>query len=156
MSGVPIAEGLFTWPADEPRLIGGSCASCGALSFPRRAGCPRCGTSGPAEHLLGSRGTLWTWTSQGFAPKEPFNGTIGFGADAVPWYVGLVEIPGEIRVESLLVGVTEADIEIGMPLRLVVVPWRTDDEGREVMTFAFTADREEQRTDTTEEAAAHA
>jgi uncharacterized OB-fold protein len=153
MAGVPIAEGLFTDAGEEPRLIGGRCGACGALHFPRRAGCPRCGTSGPAEHLLGARGTLWTWTSQGFAPKEPFNGTVGEGGLDVPWYVGLVEIPGELRVESLLVGVTEADLEIGMPLRLVLVPWRTDDEGRQVVTFAFTSDPDGQRNDAAEEAA---
>jgi uncharacterized OB-fold protein len=99
---------------------------------------------------------LWTWTSQGFAPKEPFDGTIGPGGLEVPWFVGLVEIPGELRVEGLLVGVSEDEIEIGMPVRLVVVPWRTDDEGREVVTFAFTPDPAGQRTTTTEEAGARA
>ncbi|SEO49549.1 Zn-ribbon domain-containing OB-fold protein [Trujillonella endophytica] len=156
MAGVPIADGLFTWPSDEPRLIGGSCGRCGALSFPRRAGCPRCGASGPVEHLIGARGTLWTWTSQGFAPKEPFNGAIGEGGLGVPWYVGLVEIPGEIRVEALLTGVSEEDLRIGMPLRLVVVPWRTDDEGREVVTFAFAPDPDGQRSSETEEVGARA
>ncbi len=33
---------LFTWPSDEPRLIGGACADCGAVSFPRPTSCSRC------------------------------------------------------------------------------------------------------------------
>ena len=44
-----------------------------------------------------------------------------------------------------------------MPVQLVVVPWRTDDEGREVVTFAFTPDPAgQQQTSATEEASARA
>jgi uncharacterized OB-fold protein len=138
VAGEPIAEGLFTWPSEEPRLIGGRCGECDAVSFPRRHGCPRCGAVAVREELIGREGTLWTWTSQGFAPKEPFNGNVTVGAQHVPWFVGLVEIPGQLRLEALLVGVTAETIEIGMPMELVVVPWRVDDEGRETVTFAFT------------------
>jgi uncharacterized OB-fold protein len=140
MGGTPIAEGLFTWPSDEPRLIGGRCGACGALSFPVRTGCARCGSTDVTQHELGSRGTLWTWTSQGFVPKEPFAGNVGTGPDALPWYVGLVELPGELRVESLLVDVSEDILRIGMPVRLVVVPFRRDEDGDELLTFAFTPD----------------
>ena len=31
MARVPIAEGVFTWPSDEPQLIGGRCGACGYL-----------------------------------------------------------------------------------------------------------------------------
>jgi len=152
----PIADGLFTWPSDEPRLIGGRCVQCGAISFPVRAGCARCGATGLESHLLGPRGTLWTWTSQGFVPKEPFSGNVGTGGDAVPWFVGLVEIPGELRVESLLVGVTQETLEIGMPMRLVVVPFRIDDAGNEIVTFAFTRDESGVQQSTGETELAHA
>jgi uncharacterized OB-fold protein len=140
VDGIPIAAGLFTWPSDEPRLIAGRCGRCAAVAFPVRAGCPRCGANDVHEHLLGDRGTLWTWTSQGFAPKEPFNGNVGFGPQHVPWYVGLVELPGELRVESLLVGVSRENLEIGMPMRMAVVPFRVDDAGVTTLTFAFTPD----------------
>ena len=26
---IPIAEGLFTWPSNDPRLIGSKCKKCG-------------------------------------------------------------------------------------------------------------------------------
>ena len=29
------AEGLFTWPADEPHLIGGLCKGCDTYFFPK-------------------------------------------------------------------------------------------------------------------------
>jgi uncharacterized OB-fold protein len=140
MGGEPIAAGLFTWPSDEPRLIGARCGACGAISFPVRYGCARCGATGLTEYLLGREGTLWTWTSQGFLPKEPFNGNVTAGGETVPWFVGVVEIPGELRVEALLVGVDEETVKIGMPMRLVIVPWRIDEQEGEIVSFAFAPD----------------
>lgn len=138
----PIAQGLFTWPSEDPQLIGNRCTSCGAVIFPARGGCARCGSTELESHLLGTRGTLSTWTSQGFAPKAPFTGSIGFSAENLPWYVGLVELPGELKVESLLVDVSQDTLEFDMPLRLVVVPFKVDDDGQEYVTFAFAPDRE--------------
>ncbi len=45
---VPVAEGLFTWPSEEPRLIGSELD--GVISFPARPGEP--------ERMLATRGTL--------------------------------------------------------------------------------------------------
>jgi uncharacterized OB-fold protein len=140
MGSEPIAEGVFTWPSKEPQLIGNRCNACYAITFPVRAGCARCGSTDLDCHLLGRRGTLWTWTSQGFLPKAPFSGNLGFSSETVPWFVGLVELPGELRVESLLVGVTQEELKIGMPMRLVVVPFHVDIAGHEVVTFAFAPD----------------
>jgi uncharacterized OB-fold protein len=109
-----------------------------------------------AEHELGRRGTLWTWTSQGFVPKDPFAGNVGTGQDALPWYVGLVELPGELRVESLLVDVTQDELEIGMPVHLVVVPFRREDDGSEILTFAFAPDPAAERAGTSETETTHA
>jgi uncharacterized protein len=134
----PIAEGLFTWPDDEPSLLGAQCRACGAMTFPVRPGCPRCGATELEGCRLGREGTLWTWTSQGFAPKAPFSGNLLAGSGRfTPWYVGLIEIPGQLRVEGILVDVTEDTIKIGMPMRTVVVPFRVDDSGEEIVTFAF-------------------
>jgi uncharacterized OB-fold protein len=49
--------------------------------------------------------------------------------------VGYVELGDEVRVEARL---TETEgLETGMEMELVLVPFRTDDEGNEVVTFAF-------------------
>lgn len=143
MGRAAIAEDLFTL-SDTPTLLGGRCRSCEAVTFPARAGCPRCGADDIERTELGDRGTLWTWTSQGFPPKTPFRGEWAVqDGEFRPWLVGLVELP-ELRVESLLVGLTAEQVRIGMPLRLVLVPFRTDDEtGDQIMTFAFTPDNEE-------------
>ncbi len=88
------------------------------------------------EHLLARRGQLWAWTTQHFPPPSPpYSGPTG--ADFVPFGVGYVELPGEVRVETRL---TESDpdgLRPGMEMELVLVPFRTDDEGNELVTFAF-------------------
>ncbi|MFD0851908.1 Zn-ribbon domain-containing OB-fold protein, partial [Actinomadura adrarensis] len=66
MAPVPIADDLFTWADDQPRLIGGRCKECGTHVFPLRGGCARCGSAAVERARLSPTGTLWTWTSQGF------------------------------------------------------------------------------------------
>jgi uncharacterized OB-fold protein len=136
MAQVPVAEGVFTWPTDEPELIGSRCAKCAMVTFPVQDSCPRCGSSAMEEHRLARRGRLWAWTIQDFPPPSPpYAGPTG--ADFVPFGVGYVELPGEVKVETRL---TESDpdvLTIGMEMELVVVPFRTDDGGTEVVTFAF-------------------
>ena len=34
---VAIEEGLFTWPSDDPRLLGSQCQDCGAIIFPMQS-----------------------------------------------------------------------------------------------------------------------
>jgi uncharacterized OB-fold protein len=53
----------------------------------------------------------------------------------VPYGVGYVELPDEVRVESRLT--TTESLRIGMDMELVLMPFRTDDAGNEVVTFAF-------------------
>ena len=132
---VPVAEGVFTWPSDDPQLIGGRCGDCGLITFPIQDSCPRCASMSMEEALLARRGTLWAWTTQAFPPPPPYSGPNG--KDFVPFGVGYVELPGEVKVETRL---TESDPDVlvnGMDMELVIVPFRTDDDGNEVVTFAF-------------------
>jgi uncharacterized OB-fold protein len=133
---VAFAEGVFTWPSDDPRLIGGRCTQCGAITFPVQSGCPRCGSTEIQHHELPARGTLWTFTTQEFLPKEPYAG--GETPETFrPYGVGMVELGDDVRVEARL---TEADPEvlrIGMEVELAIVPFRVDEDGNEVMTYAF-------------------
>ena len=132
----PFADDVLTWPSDDPQLIGARCPECAAVTFPRQDSCPRCGSVEMAEHLLPRTGTLWTFTTQEFLPKEPYAG--GETAETFrPFGVGLVQLGNEVRVESRL---TEADpevLETGMEMRLVTIPFRTDPDGTEIITYAF-------------------
>jgi uncharacterized protein len=133
MARVPIAEGVFTWPSDDPQLLGSRCSACGIVTFPAQGSCPRCASTEMAERALPRRGRLWAWTTQEFPPPSPYAGPTG---DAfVPFGVGYVELPGEVKVETRLTAMS--GLEIGMDMELVLVPFRTDAEGNEVVTFAF-------------------
>lgn len=131
----PVETGLFNWPSDEPRLIGSRCASCGTVAFPKQANCPRCCSDDMGDYLLVRRGVLWSWTVQGFPPKSPpYDGPLdGFK----PYGVGYIELPGEIRVESRLTESDPGKLKIGMAMEMVLIPYRTDPDGTEVLTFAF-------------------
>ena len=85
---------------------------------------------------LGRRGTLWTWTVQGFAPKSPpYRGATDEQFE--PFGVGYVELPGEVKVEARLTEADPAKLRIGMEMEMVLIPLTTDDDGNEVVTFAF-------------------
>ena len=85
---------------------------------------------------LGTRGTLWTWTSQDFLPKEPYAGP-ETEADFTGYLMGFVELPEGVRVVTRLVEVDRTDIRIGMAMELVIVPFNVDPDGTEVLAYGF-------------------
>ena len=130
----PVAEGLFTWPDDEPRLIGSRCAACGVVSFPEQDSCPACTSTHVERYLLSRTGTLWTWTVQGFRPKSPpYEGPLEFE----PYPVGYVELPGEVKVETLLVDAPPEQLRIGMEMELAIVPFASSVSDEPMVTYAF-------------------
>jgi uncharacterized OB-fold protein len=137
MTARPVADGLFTWPSDEPRLLGGRCDSCGLVTFPNQAFCSRCAVGPMMSYELPPTGTLWTWTTQEFQPKNPPYLGRERAKDFVPFAVGYIEIPGELRVEARLTDVETAELHIGMEMTVTTVPFAVDEDGTEVITFAF-------------------
>lgn len=133
---LPIADGLFTWPAEEPRLLGSRCRDCQRAEFPVRDSCPACGSGEVEIEELPTRGTLWTWTVQRFLPKSPYNS--GETPETFqPYGVGYVELPGAVRVEGRLTENDPAKLRVGMAMELVFQVWKRDEEGRERVTYAF-------------------
>lgn len=133
---VPVAEGILTMPPEEPALIGGRCDDCGLITFPLQASCARCGSTATLAHRLARRGTLWAWTIQAFPPPSPpYTGPTG--ADFAPFGIGVVELASEVRVESRLTVNDPEQLRNGMELELVRVPFGTDADGNERVTFAF-------------------
>jgi len=131
---IPIAEGLFAGALDSPRLRGSRCGACGETTFPAQNGCPSCTAQGCEEVELSPRGTLWTYTVQRFPPPPPYTGETD---DFVPYAVGYIELPEGVRVEARLTESDASRLAIGMEMELAVEPFAVDDEGREVVTFAF-------------------
>jgi uncharacterized OB-fold protein len=130
-----LAPDISTWPQENPQLIGSQCGACSATAFPKQDRCPRCSSANMSELLLPRRGTLVAWTTQGFPPGAPYAGPTG---DAfVPFGVGLVQLDDVIRVEGRLTENDPEKLRFGMDVELTMVPFTTDPEGNEIVTFAF-------------------
>ena len=127
MTQIPVADGLFTWPSDDPALLASELN--GRLSFPPR----------PAQkpYPLKRRGTLWTFTSQNFRPPSPPYDGNDTAETFQPYLVGYVELEGELLIEARLVDCTAEELEIGQPMELRIVPYTVRADGTEVLTFAF-------------------
>jgi uncharacterized OB-fold protein len=123
-----VRDGLFT-DGDEPSLLGGRCVACGRHHFPRAEICPYCSAEGARGVELSRSGRLWAWTAVTAAPP-------GYGGE-VPYGFGVVELPEGLRVVSRLTEADPARLRAGQPMVLVVVPVDADDEGRPVVTYAF-------------------
>ena len=133
---VPIAEGLFTWPAQQPALLASRCRACGIASFPVAQSCMACSGQDVAVEELPGRGTLWTWTIQQFMPKSPYNS--GETPETFrPYGVGYLELPGGVRVEGRLTENDPAKLHVGMEMEVVFDTWRTEANGDEVVSFFF-------------------
>ena len=131
----PIAN-VFTWPSDDPQLLGGQCKDCGAITFPMQSRCPRCGTESMVELPLPRRGTLVSWTTQGFPPSFDYRGD-PTGESFEPFGIGLVQLDDVVRVESRLTECDPQKLDFGMEVELRIVPFYRNNDGDDVITFAF-------------------
>ena len=123
----PIDPELWTNEA-EPRLMAGRLPS-GEVVFPMPKGEAAAGVE---PHPLPRKGKLWSWTQQGFRPKEPYSGPGEGPHDFEPYLIGYVEIPGEVIVETRIVDATLDDLKLGMKMEFCVVPF-----DRTRATYAF-------------------
>jgi uncharacterized OB-fold protein len=74
-------------------------------------------------------GSLWGWTAVTTAPPG-YRGEVPFG-------FGVVELPEGLRVITRLTEPDPERLSFGEPMRLVLVPLHVDEEGRDVVTYAF-------------------
>ena len=133
---VAVADGIFNIVDGKPVLLGSRCTNCDNYMFPRQSGCPRCMFDQQEDVELASTGTLWSWTVQAFPPKAPpYLGPVG--QDFVPYGVGYVELPGQVRVETRLTVSDPEQLTIGMEMEVVLQHLTIDDDGSNVVTYAF-------------------
>lgn len=99
-----------------PCLIGARRKSDGRLFYPA----PRGREAVNYENVqLAREGTLWTFTVQRFRPKTP--PYVGHAnGEFEPFYVGYVELPHELIVESRLVAKNPEHLKIGAPMYLAL------------------------------------
>ena len=124
-----ICPGLFTEDRDAPRLRAAQCGACGKPHFPAGPVCPYCAADGCVEAAVGPEGRLWLYTAVSSRPP-------GYRGE-VPYGFGVVELDGGLRVIARLTESRLERLRPGLPVRLVVEPLFTDDEGRPVLSYAF-------------------
>lgn len=121
---VPAIEGWFTTDEQAPALLGSRCPGCGTYAFPaERSFCrnPAC-TSREFETVeLSRRGTIWSYTSAGYQPPEPYVPTTEpfepFALAAVSLATEALVVMGQVTpgvdVGDLAVG-QEVELELGV------------------------------------------
>jgi hypothetical protein len=132
---VPVIDGLFREESDgTARLLGGRCPTCGASFFPKQwSFCrnPSCNGTELADVELSTRGALWSFTDNRYAPPSPYPASESFE----PYGVAAVELAVEqmIVLGQLAVGTDVGALAVGDEMELVVEPlYETDDEVRTV------------------------
>jgi uncharacterized OB-fold protein len=134
-----ITEGLFRVDGERVVLFASRRRSSGAVKFPAERpelfdGDPEIQDDiEPIE--LSTAGTLYTYTTQEFAPPLPYKGNRDPEVFQ-PYVVGFVELAEGVLVETLIVGATAAQLRIGQPMVSTTTKLETAD-GQSLVTFAF-------------------
>ncbi|BBZ15566.1 Zn-ribbon domain-containing OB-fold protein [Mycobacterium branderi] len=131
-----IAEGLFRIQGGRAVLLGSKRRSSGAVRFPAERPELFDDTDDIIAIELSTQGTLFTFTTQEFAPPLPYKGDRS-PERFKPYVVGYVELPEGVLVESLIVGSRPEDLRIGQPMTSTTTTLDTTD-GQSFLTFAFT------------------
>ena len=94
------------------RLQGKKCKECGQLSFPPRMVCRNCKSRQSEPYEFKGLGTLYSYTTIFQAPDR-FD-------QIVPYLVGLIDLEEGVRITAQLTDVQPEDVEIGIPLEMVI------------------------------------
>jgi uncharacterized OB-fold protein len=134
-----ITEGLFRVDDDRAVLLASRRRSSGVVKFPAERPELFDGDASVQDDIdpieLSTEGTLYTYTTQQFPPPLPYRG-IRDPKVFQPYVVGFVELPENVLVETLIVGVPVDQLTIGQRLVSTTTTLETED-GRSLTTFAF-------------------
>ena len=119
-------------------LVGGFSKTSGQYHFPCQPVCPYVGADDVERTLLSGRGTLWGHTTVTISPP-------GYRGE-VPYGFGSVELTAEgLRVVGRLTESEPDRLTYGMAMEVVADVVFTDDDGTEVVTWAFSPVRGDPR-----------
>jgi len=134
-----ITEGLFRVDGDRAVLFASRRRSSGVVKFPAERpelfdGSPD--TQADIESLeLSTEGTLYTFTTQEFAPPLPYKGNRDPNTFR-PYIVGFIELEEGLLVESLIIGAPAGDLRIGQQMVSAITALETEG-GETLRTYAF-------------------
>jgi uncharacterized OB-fold protein len=93
------------------------CGACGELRHPPGPMCPACGATQPDYVVARGTGTVYSYVVHRHPPVP---------GKELPILLALVELDEGVRMVGELLGVGDAEVEIGMPVEVSLV--RVDDE----------------------------
>jgi uncharacterized protein len=141
-----LAEGLFRVDGDRAVLLG-SRRAAEVVRFPAE----RAELFESADDIepieLSTEGTLFTYTTQEFAPPLPYKGKRA-PDEFRPYIVGYVELPEGLLVETLIVGAEAGDLRIGQQMVSTTTIFETAD-GESFLTYAFSPTQDSRSTPST-------
>lgn len=118
----------------EPALTGSRCVGSGTYFFPPTDTSRAPGhAGGPTEPVrLSTRGTLWSYTSAGYQPPDPYREPPGGFS---PFAIAAVELATEglVILGQVPSDVDVADLQVGMEMELVIDTLFVDDEGERLV-----------------------
>jgi hypothetical protein len=131
---LPAVEGWFDLDAAAPYLIGTRCKACSTYFFPKETTfCrnPGCESAEFEEVPLSRSGTLWSFTSNAYAPPAPYVSPDPF----VPYLVAAVELAAEkmVVLGQVVSGVSIGELRAGMKMELVLDTLFEDDDARHLV-----------------------
>jgi uncharacterized protein len=131
---VPAIDDWFTMDEAAPQLMGARGVETGSYFWPT-ALAVSANPSRPGEvrepALLSRRGRLWSWTTNHYAPPEPYVSPDPF----VPYTVCAVELDVEqmVVLGQLATAADPTQLEVGMNMELVLGPLYEDDDNEYVV-----------------------
>ena len=126
---VSAAPDWFTMDEAAPALLGARGTESGSYFWPTALAVSANPALSGEERLptpLSRVGTLWSWTTNHYAPPEPYMAPDPF----VPYTVCAVELDVErmVVLGQLATGADPVELEVGMAMELVLGPLYEDDE----------------------------
>ena len=111
---MPSENLAITWRRipERYRLTGSACETCKTNYFPTRKLCPKCRRKGKiVMKQFSGKGKVYSFT-------EVTAGPAGFELE-VPYVLAIVELSEGPRLTAQVVGVSEKDVSIGVPVEMI-------------------------------------
>jgi len=134
-TSIPFVEGHFTWPSEDPRLLGSRCTQCNTSVFPRTFTCPNptCDGGDVTDIEFERNGTLASFTVVRYPPPPPFVPSDPFE----PFAIAEVEFPNGVQVIGPVPTEHGFDFQLGQEMETIVATYYTDDDGSNVIGWKF-------------------